>query len=307
MVHKIFFGMYDAFRSVEMMRRFVETHGELNYSVFDLDWKSNSQENLLLLIMSLSEKADASKVFSKIISSSSQTMEHRLLTKIRRSQNAENGEFMDQVLDLIFTIFYREKQCFLSSFYDSCVFAILGHPATTAFLSSCDANAFLHVETHHGSKKIVFTVNQPISAGDMITVSGDLNDQYYQCRVGSHKCTKPKAHCPPCRDKWAYMLNPRKLYLDLGESIVDFFERNNPKQVASVLKHRWEVCDFINQNFTDYYKDSKVREKIASKKEELRRNLNFMNDPMPQTSPFIGLELLVNKKRYELPGDVFKF
>lgn len=98
----------------------------------------------------------------------------------------------------------------------------------------------------------------------------------------------------------------RKKSVYLGENVADFFERNNPKQVASVLKHRREICDFINKKFTGYYKDPKIREKIASRKEELRRNLNFMNDPLPQTSPFNGVDFVVNRMRLTLPREVYQ-
>lgn len=303
LAQKVFLKIYDAFGgSVENMRTFVESHEKVNYNFFDLDWSMSEddqkfQENLLLFLMSskgLCGKNEAlarySKGFCPYLTKS------RLIRTRLMQYDEQNAKFMDLVYNRIQEVFGMRMLIHPIHCANS-VFAIVCHPAMYAFYTistaSCDPNTFTHHENHAGQRKVVLTVSHPIAAGERVEAAGTL---YFR----NQKCNKP-AQCTPCRERWADLLDENQLFRDFESQSNAFYKRNDPKKIASVLQHRQLVCDFINKNFTGYYKNPKIRQKIASKKEELRMNLNYVGCLMPSVGSFMGREFFDNAERYMIP------
>lgn len=60
-----------------------------------------------------------------------------------------------------------------------------------------------------------------------------------------------------------------------------FYTQHDPTKVSNLIMHIGEICDYINTHFDGYHKHSGFRQKIAAKKEELRKILNSVASPFP--------------------------
>lgn len=298
---KVLLKIHDSFGSVERMRTFVYNHKNPKYNFFDFDWSIGEDdpkyhENMLLIIMSSRSRIRGGVKLSDFFEDLEPDESKSRLVRIYHEQNSQNRKFIDKLItQMLFTGKTRMRVNPIVS--RNCVFAVSRHPAFDVFSSSesCDPNIILHHENQSGPKRLVMTVIKPISAGDKINFRGSL---YFR----KEKCNKTIT-CLPCRERWADMIDEPKLHYDIEIHSMTFFQRNNPKKVSSVLKHREKLCNLINKNFSaDYYKDPKARQMIATKMEELRMNLNYMGNPMPAAGRFLGFEFRANDRSYLLPN-----
>lgn len=286
LVLRILMMYHDMFGSTDELRKFVEAHEKNSYNIFDFDWSTDDPKErlknmLLLKITGKSEMKDEFQSMLETIGKKSTKLGPNRLNNILVQDSPQNLKFMNKFYTQLF-----DKDLFgSSSHYMSYasnqrnhILATFSHPALKLLGKCCDPNVFTHFDTNG---KIVWTVNQPIAAGSELTAFWTNSGPYYRSQL--LQCDS-KENCLPCRNKWNNLIDFNTVEMDLEMSMMRFYQQHDPAKVSSLIKHIGEICDYINTHFDGYYKNSRSRQKIASKKEELRKILDVVPCQLPAYS-----------------------
>lgn len=287
MALRLFLKFHDLFGSTGELRKFVEAHENNSYNLFDFDWSIENPEeclkNMLLMIIGKSEindKINHSKKLSEpslsnmrvIFGSQGQRVGPNRFKDIFFTDSPENLKFIEGFIVQLMSA------SIVSLYYVANLphhkVATYSHLALKLLRHSCDANIFPHFGTNG---EIVWTVNQPIKAGDELTAFSSVGSYYSLQHTGDCKLE----NCFPCKNRWSKRINLMKLNMDMEMSMMRFFTRHDPAELSSVLKRIGECSDYINTHFDGYYENSNFREKVAAKKEELRKCVNSIACPLP--------------------------
>lgn len=264
LLYQIFMAVYDSFGSVDDMRIFVESLGDRKQSFLDLDWigldmnNQNYWKQMLIVIMSARpHNADKHSSYVTEFLTVSSCLKNRFF-KIYRVQNAPNQEFVKKVLYQI--SIGTSPTLSLVGPNLNWISAIFTHPVMRELTFCCDGNLIAYIQNR--KEEMYWMVLHPISAGEKLTLS--VRQTYFQDEP-SNKCSN--VGCIPCQEGWKDMIDSQKM-LSGGMILRNFFKNasNDPKKVTSSLSLLRELFKFINRNFEGYNSDSKVRQRIASKK-----------------------------------------
>lgn len=298
MIFRVFLKCRDLFGSTEELRKFVEAHENKSYNLFDFDWSIDSKspeylKNLLLLIVST--EVDGKDGMRKTFASYLCKFGKNRFAEIFLNDTPRNLSFIDKLLSQISksnSIAYCpvtiKKEHLLAQ---QC------HPAMNLLGISCDSNIFIFNESAKRTKRIVWMVNQPIRAGDELTGFARNVALYYHSQTAH--CNRDM-NCLPCKKGWSKQINHDQISIDSEHSMQDFFQRHDPFELSNQLMHIQECSDFINSNFDGYYsKDSRVRQKIATKKEQLRKSVNSIPSQLPPYGlPMLSKMSTSEKRKY---------
>lgn len=158
------------------------------------------------------------------------------------------------------------------------LFAVFNHPAEYLLNHSCDPNIKIHFDHQ---KRMIWSVLLPIPAGGQIFRSYGPT---YSLNI-KNNCDF-KESCVPCQEGWGVVFDTNRFHGECRKSIREFFEINDPQKLESLLKHKAEICDFINNNFEGYNADPEKRQLIVTMTQQLKINLNVMGIPFPLFNPF---------------------
>lgn len=281
---RIFLKYHDLFGSTDEMRQFFEAHENKTFNFFDIDWSIDPNDPVYLknmLQLMICDKSGGLKPGGiEVMKKMREVMMRHIICQkgmtrfedIFVNDEPRNLNFIDKFMSHLAS--QNNVGISLVAVQKEHILSFHCHPAMKLMHRSCDPNIFTHFENR---KCIVWTANQPISAGQELSSLPDA-EVYY--RKVARTC-KQSENCVPCNKGWSEKIDQTKIDFDAEMSMTKFFNRHDPTKVESILKHIGQCCDYINSNFDDYEKKPQIRQKIASKKEELRKALNGIACPLP--------------------------
>lgn len=195
---------YDAFDSIDEMKKFAKSQRSLNYHYFDFDWTTSADDpqywkNMFLVVMSQqwspisrNDNFDSTnkeiKSLILLIRQTVATMEqlhpNNRITNIFRDRNPKNQKFIDTLIRQNFLCFAvkRRVQLALPNATRSVV-ASISHPTMQVLKPACDSNMFISIHIHD-DKKIMWTVVQPVKAGEQLFYSLTEGQKKEMCALG---------------------------------------------------------------------------------------------------------------------------
>lgn len=301
---RIFLKFLDALGGFEKLKEFYNDHEGNKYTVFDFDWtikdESTYDKNLLLTFMSvyIEKKPDQVEPMQRVIWSQFMSfimwqMPDNRFKKIFKA-NSKQEEFWKKIMWHIWDAYDAKVQ--LSLNYDvKNVFGTFHHPAMFVINHSCDPNIFVHI---NDCKEIVWTVNQPIPAGGQIFCSYNGESYYAENNFELETCPSGVI-CVSCQNGWAEMIDDSEILHDSVLNSMKFIKTNHDvENLANFLEYVRSCCDFINENFTDnYYNNAEIRRNIATKKSEIRKILQTLENPF---SPSISFYMYTMRNKKDL-------
>lgn len=280
---RIFLRYHNLFGSTDELRKFFEAHENKTCNFFDFDWSIDPNDPVYLKNMLQLMICDKSGGLKPGGIEAMENMRKVMLTHITSQKgktriadiflndSPRNLRFIDKFISHVEST--EHVSISIVAVQKEHVLSMHCHPAMKLLMHrSCDPNVFTHFDKR---KTIVWTVNQPISAGQELSAFPEV---YY--RKVSRTC-KRSVNCIPCNKGWSEKIDQYHIDFDAEMSMAKFFNRHDPTKTENILKHIGQCCDFINSNFDDYEKKPSIRQKIASKKEELRKALNGITCPLP--------------------------
>lgn len=270
--------MLDIFGSVAEMRKFVDDHRGKKWTVFDLDWsgddENNRYKNMMLTMMDEEDdpKIDhhRPKILSPFFKSTSKFM--------RMYDDPNDGALINELHQRMGNVWLNH-----SAIGDvNCRILLSTHPAMNVLIQTCDPNVLPFINR----QSIVFIALQPITAGSALRMSKDA----YTERSERKCCDRYPDECVPCRnDDWWNEALAVEIQMTSYFTVKNYFERNDPKILSNQLSFLKSCADYVNKNFKHYYANAEKRKLIAARLLSIRSICFYIGCSFPFSVPLSAI------------------
>lgn len=288
-IAQVYLKMFDTFGSVNELRKFVESHRDKRYTVFDFDWSEDLMnfKNIFLCILGIQyDEEEIKKQVRQLTGSDNLTKWLIKELKLNAAKTAtllgdssEDRDFIEGILLKILnarkTLSWVSGSGGESNENEDRLPGYYFHPAKAMLNYSCDTNIYQYYENR---KRIVWIITQPVKKDGQLFVEN--NHPYYSHGRFMDGCPQKKT-CVPCLRGWAKDVNPDEVLMGMKRTIHNDIKKftNYAKKYEGGIRLFKKICRDINQNYDNYENDSNVRRDIAAKIIASGSVLEMMRDP----------------------------